>query len=151
MENTKDREIVLSREFDAPRELVWKAYTQQEHVEKWWGPNGFTTTTSEMSVRKGGSWKFVMHGPDGTDYPNLIEYERVEAPHLLVFSHGDDGKNEIQFHVTITFEEVNGKTKLTMRSVFPTAEARERVVKEYGAIEGGIQHLAKLAEYLKGM
>ncbi len=69
----EDREIVLTRRIKAPRELVWEAYTKPEHVMQWYGPNGFTLTIHEMDVRVGGVWRFMMHGPDGTDYPNPIE------------------------------------------------------------------------------
>ena len=62
-----DREIVATRIFDAPRELVWKVWTEQEHIGQWWGPKGFTTTTYSMDVRPGGVWRFVMHGPDGRE------------------------------------------------------------------------------------
>src|SRR4051794_34340238 len=65
-----DREIVATRIFEAPRELVFTMWTDREHVAKWWGPRGFTNTIHEMDVRPGGTWRFVMHGPDGTDYPN---------------------------------------------------------------------------------
>jgi len=78
---TSDREIVLSRVFDAPRELVFKAWTDSRHVAEWWGPNGFTTTVHEMDVRPGGVWRFVMHSPDGVDFDNAREYHAVEMGH----------------------------------------------------------------------
>jgi uncharacterized protein YndB with AHSA1/START domain len=143
------REIVLSRVFDAPRELVFKVWTEPEHVVHWWGPNGFTTTIHEMDVRPGGKWDFIMHGPDGTDYPNHVVYEEIVPPERLVYTHGGgEGHEDVQFRATITFSAEGGRTRVTLRSVFPTAAARERVVREYGAIEGGQQHLARLADYL---
>ena len=66
--STADREVVISRLLNAPRELVFKAWTDQQHISQWWGPTGFTTTTSEMNVAPGGVWRFVMHGPDGMDH-----------------------------------------------------------------------------------
>jgi uncharacterized protein YndB with AHSA1/START domain len=149
---TTDREIVLTRVYDAPRELVWTAWTDPKHVVHWWGPNGFTNTIHEMDVRPGGVWRFIMHGPDGRDYKNRIDFIEVERPERLVYTHGGGGDAEpVNFHVTVTFEDRRGKTKVTLRSVFPTAEARDRVVKEYGAIEGGKQTLARLADYLSTM
>lgn len=149
---TADREIVITRTFDAPRELVFAAWTDPKHIAHWWGPNGFTTTTHEMDVRPGGTWRFIMHGPDGTDYPNKIAYREVVKPERLVYDHGSDQEDDpIQFHVTATFDDEGGRTRLTMRSVFATPEARDRVVREYGAIEGGHQTLARLAEYLTKM
>ena len=146
---TQDREIITSRTFDAPRDLVFKMWTDRQHIEQWWGPNGFTTTTHEMDVRPGGLWRFVMHGPDGTDYPNKIVYEEIVEPERLVYAHGDDSEGKgREFQMTVTFEEHNGKTLLTMRAVFATAAERDRVVEEVGAIEGAKQTLGRLAEYV---
>ena len=84
---TADREIVVSRVFDAPRELVWEAWTNPKHVANWWGPTGFSTTIEKMDVRPGGEWKHVMHGPDGTDYPNHSVFIEVVKPERIVYSH----------------------------------------------------------------
>jgi uncharacterized protein YndB with AHSA1/START domain len=151
--NTADREIVITRVFDAPRELVFKAWTDPNHVAHWWGPRGFTTTIHEMDVRPGGVWKLVMHGPDGTDYPNKIIFDEVSPPERLVYTNsgGKKGGPSAQFQNTVTFDEQDGKTRLTMRLLFPSTEARELVAKEYGAIEGGNQTLGRLAEYLAKM
>ncbi len=153
VEDTSDREIVITRVFDAPRELVWKAWTEPEHVVQWWGPKGFTTTIHEMDVRPGGVWRLTMHGPDGTDYPNKSVFIEVVKPERIVFSHGGAKKGgpPAQFQATWTFEELGDKTRLTMRGLFPSAAARDAVVKEYGAIEGGKQTLERLAEHLKKM
>jgi uncharacterized protein YndB with AHSA1/START domain len=148
--DTADREIVLVRVFDAPRALVWKAWTAREHVVQWWGPTGFTTTMHEMEVRPGGVWRYIMHGPDGTDYDNKISYLEAREPEQLIYDHGDSN-NPAQFRVTVTFAEENGKTRLTMRSLFPTAEARNFVVEKFHAIEGGNQHLDKLGRHLAKM
>lgn len=148
--DTADREIIIARVFDAPRALVWKAWTEREHIVQWWGPTGFTNTTQTMEVRPGGVWLHVMHGPDGTDYPNKITFIEVVKPELLIYHHGDEGKPGY-FHVTVTFAEERGKTKLTMRSLFPTAEARNFVVEKYHAIEGGNQTLDRLGQHLATM
>ena len=146
-----DREIVLSRLIDAPQELVFDAWTDPEQVGQWWGPSGFTTTTHKMEVKPGGVWRFVMHGPDGRDYQNKITYLEIVPPERLVYRHGGDEDLEpVSFHTTVTFVAEGNKTRVTMRSVFPTAEYRDRVVKEHGAIEGGEQHLARLDEHLAG-
>jgi uncharacterized protein YndB with AHSA1/START domain len=150
---TSAREIVLSRVVDAPRELVWKVWTEPEHVSKWWGPNGFTTTIDQMDVRPGGVWKHTMHGPDGTDYPNKSIFVEVVKPERIVFSHGGGtpGKGGANFRATWTFEDEGGKTRVTMRAVFETPEDRDRVIREYGAVEGGKQTLSRLAEYVANM
>ena len=107
---------------------------------KWWGPTGFTTTTHEMSVKPGGAWRFIMHGPDGTDYDNEILYLEVVKPERLVYDHGEPGKPG-HFKVWVTFAEEAGKTRLTLRSLFETAAARDFRDREVKAIEGGNQTL----------
>jgi uncharacterized protein YndB with AHSA1/START domain len=146
-----DREIVLTRVFDAPREVVFRAFTDPRQVDQWWGPNGFTNKTHEMDVRPGGAWRFVMHGPDGVDYKNRIDYTEVVSPERLAYLHGSDDGGPAHFEVTVTFTEQGGKTRVTMRSVFPTAALRDKVVKEHRAIEGGNQTLARLAQHLSKM
>ncbi len=145
------REIVISREIDAPRELVWEAMTTPRHVVNWWGPRGFSTTIEEMDLRVGGTWRQVMHGPDGVNYPNEHLFKEIVKPGRLVFS--QSGKREAgpgaNFEATWSFEEVAaGKTKATIRMVFATASERDFVVKEFGALEGGRQTLERLGEYL---
>lgn len=148
---TADREIVLTRVFDAPRELVFRAYTDPDHLPHWWGPNGFTNTVHEMDVRPGGMWRFTMHGPDGTDYPNRIVYEEVVRPERLVFAHGADRDDDRgRFHVTVTFDDEGGRTRVTQRMLFATAAQRDATVK-FGAVELGHQTLDRLAAYLKTM
>jgi uncharacterized protein YndB with AHSA1/START domain len=81
-----DRELVFTRVYDAPRELVFEAWTDPKHLTQWWGPNGFTTTIHEMDVRPGGVWRLVMHGPDGKDYNNRIAFLEVVKPERLVYN-----------------------------------------------------------------
>ena len=147
---TADREIVITRLIDAPRERVFEAFTDPAQVGEWWGPTGFTTTTHEMDVRAGGTWRFIMHGPDGVDYPNWIAYHEVVRPERLVYDHGGN-RPDPEFHVTITFADEGGRTRLTMRSLFPTAAAREYVVREVKAIEGGNQTLDRLVQFLSSL
>jgi uncharacterized protein YndB with AHSA1/START domain len=147
---TADREIVLSRLLDAPRDLVFAAWTDPKQVVQWWGPRGFTTTSHEMSVTPGGVWRFVMHGPDGRDYKNKIVFTEVVKPERLVYRHaGEEETENIRFHVTVTFQAQEGKTLLTMRSLFATAQERDEVVTKYGALEGGKQTLERLAEFVQ--
>lgn len=145
---TADREIVTTRVFPAPRERVFDAYTDAANIGRWWGPRGFTTTTHEMDVRPGGVWRSTMHGPDGTDYPNYVVYSEVVRPERLAWAHGTAEGEPALFHATVTFEEVEGGTRVTLRSLFPTAAEREYVVREFGAIEGARDTLDRLAEYL---
>jgi uncharacterized protein YndB with AHSA1/START domain len=142
--STADREIASTRVFDAPRDLVFEAWTSREHVAQWWGPNGFTTTTQSMDVRPGGEWIFVMHGPDGTDYKNHIVYREVVRPERLVYDHITGPL----FRATVIFDAEGEKTRISMRMVFETAELRNRVAEEFGAVEGLEQTLNHLGEHV---
>jgi len=148
-----DREIIITRIFDAPPELVWRAWTDPEQITQWWGPNGFTTTTYHMDVRVGGEWRFDFHGPDGRLYPNRIVYDDIEAPNRIVYSHREvEGADydPVTFQSFVTFERRGEQTNLTMRMVFPTSDERDRVVREFGAVDGGIQTVNRLATHLAG-
>ncbi len=149
--DASDREIVISRIVDAPPERVFDAWATVEQAEKWWGPNGFTTTTKHADVRPGGEWRFTMHGPDGTDYENRIVFVEVARPERIVYRHDDDPDDSetpgIAFRTTVTFVPEGDGTKVTLRMVFPDGAARDRVVREVGAVEGGVEHLSRLAEH----
>ena len=122
-----DREIVLSRVFDAPRELVFRMWMERDHVTQWFGPRGFACTTYEMEARAFGRWRFDMRAPDGTVFPNLIEYLEITPPERIVFDHGTGADDDpIKFRVTLTFEEQsNKKTVMTMRQLHPTKARRD--------------------------
>lgn len=150
--DTADREIVITRLLKAPPALVWQVWTDPVHIAQWWGPAGFTNTISQMEVREGGTWRFVMHGPDGVDYPNRIDYDEVVPGRLLRYRHSDDVETGgMRFDVTVTFEDDGGQTRLTMRTLFATAAERTLVVEQYGAIEGGRQTMDRLEAHLAGM
>jgi uncharacterized protein YndB with AHSA1/START domain len=146
-----DRELVTTRVLNAPRELVWRAWSDPGHIGQWWGPNDFRTTTSEFDLRAGGVWRFVMHGPDGRDYPNRVTFREVQAPGLLSYHHDDDGDGAIRFETTVLFEERGDQTAVTMRALFPTAETLALVVREYGAAEGAQQNMVRLASYVAAL
>lgn len=151
---SSDREIVISRVFDAPRDLVWRAMSEPQHVVNWWGPRGFSTTTKRMDFRVGGVWEHTMHGPDGANYPNKSVFEEIVRHERIVYSHGGHRENGpgTSFVATWTFEDAGpGKTRLTIRQVFGSSAERDFTAKEFGAIEGGKQTLARLAEYLPRM
>lgn len=153
VESVSDREIMMTRVIDAPREVVWKAWTDPARILKWWGPTGFTTTTRRMDVRAGGEWRFVMHGPDGRDYVNRITYLEVVKPERLVYKHGGDVDCEpVNFQVTVEFEEAGAsgeQTLLSMRMVFPSSSAREFVMREYNALEGAKQTMLRLRAFVE--
>ena len=146
------RAIVGVRVLDVTRELVFAAWSDPKHLAQWWGPDGFTTTTHAFAFRNGGVWRFVMHGPDGRDYQNRITYDEIVPPERIVYHHGGgDDVEPVQFRTTVTFEDLGGRTRLTLRGVFPSAEERARVIKEYGADKGLVQTLARLDEYVAAM
>lgn len=147
---TVDREIAISRRFDAPRDLVWRAFTEPEHLIRWWGPDGFTNTFHEIDVRPGGVWRFIMHAPDGTDYDNFVRFLEVVPPERLAFDQGSSADN-IMHSSSIVLAEDDGGTLVTLRVVFPTKAARDAAVEDVNAIEAGNQTLRRLGEYLKTM
>ena len=143
-----DREIIATRVFNAPRELVFNAWSDPQHLAQWWGPRGFTTTTHSMDFRAGGIWRFTMHSPTGTDYPNRITFDEIVEPQRIVYHHGGDGE-PVDFHVTVTFQaEGADKTRLNMRMVFPSADAKNLTEAKYGAIQGLHQTMERLAQYV---
>lgn len=147
--NDAERSLTISRVIDAPRDLVWRAFTEPEHLVHWWGPDGFTNTFHEIDIRPGGVWRFMMHGPDGTDYPNRIIFLEIVKPERLVYDHDGDGDEGIdhRFRSTVTFEEKDGKTTVTLHSVFERQEDYDMATKY--AIVGGEQTLGRLADYVK--
>jgi uncharacterized protein YndB with AHSA1/START domain len=146
---TDPRSLIGTREYDAPRELVFAAFTDPKHLAQWWGPNGFSLTTLSFDMRPGGVWRFVMHGPDGRDYQNRVTYEEVTPPERLVYRHGGGEDVEpVQFRQVITFEDLGGRTRIVWRGDFPSAAERDRVIKEYGAAAGLTECMARLADYV---
>lgn len=141
------REIVISRVVGAPREAVFDAFTAADRIGAWWGPRGFSTTTTEMDVRPGGRWRFTMHGGDGTDYPNLIVYSEVTRPTRLAYLHSDDSPDGRAFEAAIDFEDAADGTRVTLRTRFATPEERDATI-AFGAVEGGQQTLERLEAYV---
>ena len=149
VEPEADREIVIQRLLDAPRELVFEVFTSAEHLAHWWGPTGFSVTTSAFDFRVGGVWRFVMHGPDGTDYQNRIVFDVIDPPARLLARHGGGDDVEAMHHeLRISLEAEGGKTRLVWRLVFPSIAERDHVVREFGAVEGGQQTIQRLADYV---
>ncbi|HEY6079976.1 MAG TPA: SRPBCC family protein [Polyangiaceae bacterium] len=145
---TSEREIVISRIISAPRELVFEAFTQVRHLSRWWGPDGFTTTTRSFEFRVGAVWDFVMHAPDGTDYQEWITWREIAAPERLALLHGESRDDPNAFESVLTFEPAGDETRIVMRTVFLTKELRDQAVEKYHAVEGGEQTLGNLAAYV---
>lgn len=148
-----DREIVIVRLIDAPVARVFRAWTDDAEIVKWWGPHGFSDETEHREFKPGGHWRHTMIGPDGVRYPNYATYKEIEENKrisLINAGSKEDAEKGVGFRSEITFKAVGDKTELTMRSVFPTAAMREIVVKQFKAIEGGHQTLARLAAQVEG-
>ncbi len=146
---SEDLELTITRVFDAPRSLVFKAWTAPEHLARWWGPKGFTTLSCAMDVRPGGAWFRRMRSPEGSEHTKRGVYREIVEPERLVFTYADedaDGRLGPETLVTVTFEEHGAKTRLTLRQVgFESAGSRD-------AHEGGwTSCLERLADYLAGL
>jgi len=152
------REIVITRFFDAPRELVWKAWTDPEQVKRWWGPTGFTTPFCKIDLREGGRFLYCMRSPDGKDYwgtgvyREIVPFERLvctdsfadEKGNVVPATHyGMSSEFPLEMLVTVTFEERDGRTKMTLRHVGIPSGADSQ-----GAEQGWNQFFDKLAEEL---
>jgi uncharacterized protein YndB with AHSA1/START domain len=115
---TGEREIVATRIFDAPRDVVWRAFTDPDHLKHWWGPAGFTNTFHSFDFKEGGLWRFTMHGPDGTNYENENRFIKIEWLERIVIDH----LCTPLFRATMTFEDLGDKTSFTFHQQFETAE-----------------------------
>lgn len=119
------RELATSRLIEAPRERVFAALSDPARLARWWGPKGFRNTFQEFDLRPGGRWVFVMHGPDGRDYPNQSVFVEVKPPKRVVLRHVSSPR----FEMTITFEDERGRTRVGWRQLFETAAERTRVAR----------------------
>jgi uncharacterized protein YndB with AHSA1/START domain len=144
-----DREIVLVRVLDAPRESVFAAWTDPGAFCEWFGPDGFTCTVREMDVRPGGRARFDMVSADGMLFTNRLEYLEIVPCERLVMDHGSDIDDDpARFRTTVTFDaQTDGKTVLTLRQLHPTVAQRAAGI-GFGAVELGLQTLNKLARHL---
>jgi uncharacterized protein YndB with AHSA1/START domain len=142
-----EREILVSRVIDGPRRLVFQAFTDARHLARWFGPNGFTVTTKAFAFRPGGEWLFTMHGPDGTDYPNWVQWQEIVPPERLVYRQGQKPGDSDAFQSTVTLVEEGDKTRITLRSLLNTKAQRDEVVQKYNALEGAKEALGRLAAY----
>jgi uncharacterized protein YndB with AHSA1/START domain len=140
-----DREIVMSRVFDAPRDLVFEAHSSCEHLSHWWGPRKYEVASCEIDFRPGGAWRIVLRGPDG-EIPFFGEYLEVVRPERIVWTFGF-GDMAAGGPETYTFEEHDGKTTITSRAVFGSIEERDGVL-ESGMQTGAEETYDRLAEYL---
>lgn len=152
MHSVSGIELNIVREFQAPRELVWEAWTDPKHLVHWWGPPGTKYTIHEMNLKPGGLWRYIMHVPGGHDFPNRMLYTEVIQPEFLSYEHGSDIENDPnKFFVTVKFETKGKGTEVKTNMTFATAEQLKEVIEKYGALEVHRQSMVVLDEYLKTM
>ncbi|MEX1023359.1 MAG: SRPBCC domain-containing protein [Dehalococcoidia bacterium] len=145
-----ERTIEIKRMIDGPRHLVFRAFSDARHLDRWWGPDGFTTATRSFEFRAGGTWDFVMHGPDGTDYQEWIEWLEISAPERITMRHGERPGDPDAMEGVITFIDRGDRTEVVLTTVFPSKALRDRAVQEFHAVEGGEQTLGHLAAFVEG-
>lgn len=148
---SKPNELHITRIFNAPPQLVWEAWTNLDHVHQWWGPRGFTLTTHHKDLRVGGTWKYTMHGPDGTDYPNITVYHEVETYSRLVYDHGATESTPPLFRVSVSFHEhgsAGRQTRMEMTMALKDAEAAQQI-KGFIRMAGGNSTWDRLAEHME--
>ena len=145
-------DLVWERVFDAPRELVWRAFMDPQRIPRWWGPHGSTATVVEMDVRPGGTWRFISRAPGRDDVPFTGEYLEIDPPASFrqTFIVDIDGMREHVGIESFSFVEIDGKTKLTSRSHFPSAEELESALAT-GMIAGGVETWDRFAALLAGL
>ncbi|QYO66806.1 SRPBCC domain-containing protein [Leptolyngbya sp. 7M] len=159
--NTKQNAIVIVREFDAPRDLVWQVWTEKEHIEKWFGPKGFDTRVDHLDLLEGGEMRLVMIGPDGTEYPSKGVFLEIDPPRKLVstdeFGEGIDKIEALKdlklpegMVTTAEFEDLGDRCRLTLTIGHPTEEDRKRH-EDMGVVEGWNSSFDKMDEYLAGI
>lgn len=142
-----DLEIVMTREFDAPRELVFAAWTTPEHIEQWFGPRGHQTTVDHLDLRVGGTWRYVSRDEQGNEYAFRGEFKEIDPPRKLVSTFEFEGMPGHIVTDTLTLEERDGKTIATTVSLFASREDRDGML-ESGMESGANDSMERLAELL---
>ncbi|MEX3007311.1 SRPBCC family protein [Hoeflea sp. TYP-13] len=142
-------ELVFSRAFAAPVDIVYRAWTDPDQLVHWWGPRGFSLTIRAMELKVGGVWDYVLHGPDGTDYPNRAVFEEIDPPKRLVFFNtgGHVSDRHLTCRMIVTFDGQDPHTLVTLRMLFASSASRDRA-KARGAEEGGVESFARLSQWL---
>jgi uncharacterized protein YndB with AHSA1/START domain len=143
-----DREIVMTRVFDAPRDLVFEAHSSCEHLSRWWGPRRYEVVGCEVDFRPGGKWRIVHRGPDGEEYGFHGEYREIVRPERIVWTFEFEGMPGSVSVETMTLQEHDGKTTFVATSVFDTAEERDGMLKS-GMESGAAETMERLDEYLE--
>jgi uncharacterized protein YndB with AHSA1/START domain len=141
-------QVTYKRYFDVPVELAFEAWSSPLHLSHWWEPDGFTLTTS-IDFSQGGFWEFTMHGPDGHDYENKVQFLEIRAPFFIRYKHlgSGEGDPDVDFEARVHFEEFGNGTNLTFEQIFSSQKELERVNAKYGAVQGAQQHIGSFCQY----
>ena len=145
-----DREVVMTKVFDAPRELVWRAYTDPKLIPRWWGPRYLTTTIDKMELKPGGAWRFVSREPDGSEFAFHGVFREILKPDRLSWTFEFEGNPGHVSVDTVTLEELDGRTKVTVTSLFENKADRDAMVAS-GMEGGATESTERLAELLEGI
>ncbi len=141
-------QLVLTRVYNFPVKLVWDAWVDSDKVSQWWGPRGFTLTTHSKDLKVGGQWIYTMHGPDGTDYPNITTYFIVEKYKRLEYDHGASPGKPPLFRVNVDFSEKDNKTTMVMTMTMKSPEEAQQI-KKFIKQANGTSTWDRLAEYIE--
>ena len=142
-----DHTIITTRVLNAPVARAFACFSDPVNISHWWGPNGFSTTTYEMEFRVGGVWRYTMHGPDGTDYPNHVSYTEIIPSQRIAYDHGTNAQHPDIFKALITFAAEGDKCRITLQLTVPDPKHRNEMI-NFGAVEGAWQTLSRLDDYL---
>ncbi|WP_188456433.1 SRPBCC domain-containing protein [Virgibacillus oceani] len=155
------RDLIMERTFDAPRELVFKVFTEPEHLEQWWGPEGWQTTVKKFELKPDGIWHYCMRCEDKDQgdfygqeswgksvYHEIVEPEKIVYTDMFSDAEGNTNENMPGIKITMTFIEQSGKTKIVTRSEFPSEEDLKKIM-EMGVVEGTASQYECLDDYLK--
>jgi uncharacterized protein YndB with AHSA1/START domain len=135
---------------DATPEQIWNAWNSPEKVAKWWGPAGFNSTVEELEVQDGGKMRITMHGPDGTDYPNVYVFDEVHATNQLIYTNqGSKAFGLEPFQSVVDIKEDAGKTTLTLKMRFVSQEEKDKHILQFHADDGSRELLERLSEQAK--
>jgi uncharacterized protein YndB with AHSA1/START domain len=147
--NREAKTVVMERVFDAPRELVWKAFTDPQSIPQWWGPKNLSTTVEKMEVKPGGAWRYIHHDPEGKEYAFNGVYKEIDPPKLISRTFNFEGlPGDHELLETVTFEEVDGKTKLTSTALYANLEDLDGMVNS-GMEAGATASWERLAELVE--
>ncbi len=142
------QEILMTRVFNAPREMVFKAYTDPKHIAQWWGPKGVTITIDQMELRPGGIWRYVEHDAEGQEFAFHGVYHAIRGSEQLVYTFEFEGMPGHVLLETVTFDEQDGQTRMTDKMVFQSVEARDGMLGS-GMETGATESMDRLAELVE--